>query len=471
MKNINFYYGSAIGSYEKVLDSLSTTEVHSYKTSSIPLTEFWMPKNSSLSLKIIASIGINKDEYDNAQKIFEYPVFPIKENISIGKPSMTDLMICSKAKLIAVEGKFTEDLYDTIKKWLEGSSKTSKKAEVLKGWYSYIQKYCISSKWGDKERINEKVVYQFLHRTASACSDCSKKPVVLYQLFYDAFDESSKKHQFEVATELQKYANDYLFFDKNKISFYVVFTPVLNLNEIETKHFKEKSSLFLQMKGNDIYHFGESIIFNCLEETLNTDKILSYSKTYYSDEEFLERYDELWNETWHRNQTLDYYKSIMTEYKKTVNGAFCKDSKNERYNKDYNQGFEKEKLELMIAEKWHFLTNKGYTKYAVSSMGRVAFSIGKKYYIIFQDDKNDDGYLRLDPEGEYNLDHQIEVYKLIAMGFCGKELGDNYDVHHRINDGYNCRPENLVLLTRSQHNAVHKADKLSRDKLIKFLKE
>ena len=125
MKHNNFYFSSTNNSYEKVLDSLSTTEVHSYKTSSIPLAEFWMPKNSSLSMKIIATIGLNKDEYDTAQKIFEYPVSPIKENPSIGKPSMTDLMICSKTKLIAIEGKFTEDLYDTIQKWLKGSSQSS----------------------------------------------------------------------------------------------------------------------------------------------------------------------------------------------------------------------------------------------------------------------------------------------------------------------------------------------------------
>ena len=270
---------------------------------------------------------------------------------------------------------------------------------------------------------------------------------------------------------MQKYANDYLFFDQNEINFFVVFTPILNLNEIEKNHSSEKSSLFLQMKINDIYRFGESTVFNCLEDSLSDDKILGFTKSYYSDEEFLDKYDELWNETWHRNQTLADYKSIMTEYKKTVNGAFCKDSNNERYNKDYNQGFEKEELESMIDEEWHFLTNKGYTKYAVSSMGRVAFSDRKKYIIIFQDDKNDDGYLRLDPEGEYNLDHQIEVYKLIAMGFLGKELGDDYDVHHRINDGYNCKPNNLVLLTRSQHNAVHYAKKMSSNELIKFLKE
>ena len=45
------------------------------------------------------------------------------------------------------------------------------------------------------------------------------------------------------------------------------------------------------------------------------------------------------------------------------------------------------------------------------------------------------------------------------MGFLGKQIGDGYDVHHKINDAYNCRQENLILLTRDQHNKVHSASK------------
>ena len=88
--------------------------------------------------------------------------------------------------------------------------------------------------------------------------------------------------------------------------------------------------------------------------------------------------------------------------------------------------------------------------------------------------KNNDGYLRLDPDEKYNLDHQIEVYKLIAMGFRGKRIGDNYDVHHIVNNGYNCRPKNLVLLTRAQHNAVHMSEEQHekfKDNIMEYLEE
>ncbi len=111
-------------------------------------------------------------------------------------------------------------------------------------------------------------------------------------------------------------------------------------------------------------------------------------------------------------------------------------------------------------EDWVYLSNQYYTRYAVSSEGRVAFLWKDQlYHILKQDDGVNKGYLRLDPDGKYPVDHQIEVYKLIAMGFLGKMIGDGYEVHHRINDGYNCRVSNLILLTRSQHNLVHMSKK------------
>ena len=82
-------------------------------------------------------------------------------------------------------------------------------------------------------------------------------------------------------------------------------------------------------------------------------------------------------------------------------------------------------------------------------------------YVLEQGDFNNSGYLKLDPYNKYSgrVDHEVNVYTLIAMGFLGKELNDGYDVHHKINDGYNCRPENLILLTREQHNKVHRTKK------------
>ena len=184
---------------------------------------------------------------------------------------MTDLMIRYNdingfsEKQIAVEGKFTEDLYETISEWKKSKSANSNKDDVLKSWYSYIENYCDFSD-SAKEVINSQVVYQFLHRTASACFQTGN-PVLLYHLFYDAFDKKSIEHQLKVAKRLISFAKDDLCFN-DKIQFYIVFTPILNLKEVAEKFSDCQNSLFLIMKKKQIYSFGESQVINCLTDNL-----------------------------------------------------------------------------------------------------------------------------------------------------------------------------------------------------------
>lgn len=266
MKNNNYFFNTVDNNYEKILDCFSNTEVHSVKTSSIPLVEFWMPKNAQYSSKVLEKLGLLKF-YNEAQKIFEYPVYSEYEGKQIGQPSMTDLMIKFESTNVAIEGKFTEKLYETISKWLENKSQGSQKDKVLEGWYSYIKKFCDFDE-NNKENINNNVVYQFLHRTASACYK-TKNPILIYQLFYDASDEKSKKHQIEVSSKIKKYAYEYLKF-KNTLRFYVVFTPILNVNQVEEICKGQKSSIFVRMKKENIYQFGDSEVFDCSKDNIDS---------------------------------------------------------------------------------------------------------------------------------------------------------------------------------------------------------
>ena len=462
MYNTNFYFGSIETAYEKVLDSLAATEVHSFKTSSIPLAEFWKPENSFYINKILNKIGWSEQEYDNSEKFFEYPVKPQFNNqyIKKARPSMTDLMIRYDGlngvseKQIAVEGKFTEDLYETIQEWKKKKNSNSNKEDVLKAWYSFIENYCDFDA-ASKDSINKNVVYQFLHRTASACYN-TKNPVLLYQLFYDAFDNESIEHQLDVAKKLMSFAKDDLRFN-DKIQFYIAFTPILNLREVARKYSGQKDSLFIIMKKNTIYSFGESHVINAMTD--NIDGLCFNFDYIYSNDAFKSECSKLRKVAWKRGEEKEAYQSrIKKECPDLLkDDAFDKAKSQIRYNpKSVEESYSKKQLESSASgEEWRLLTNPGYTKYAVSSEGRVAFYSNGRYHVIFQDDNNGNGYLRLDPKSEYNLDHDIEVYKLIAMGFFGKRIGDGYDVHHKINDGYNCRKENLVLLTRAQHNIVH----------------
>ena len=163
------------------------------------------------------------------------------------------------------------------------------------------------------------------------------------------------------------------------------------------------------------------------------DKIYKPKKKVLTDEEFKKQFIKL-NNTWHYGE------------EKRV---FDKQKFADRYNNEANKNYTEDGK-----EEWKSLSHiAGYRNYWVSSLGRVR--IGN--YVLEQDDFNNSGYLKLDPHRKYKgrVDHEVNVYTLIAMGFLGKELNDGYDVHHLDNNGYDCRPKNLILLTRKQHIAVH----------------
>lgn len=195
-------------------------------------------------------------------------------------------------------------------------------------------------------------------------------------------------------------------------------------------------------------------------------KIGIFSDKGFTDEEFIERYDYLHEKAWHYRDVIKAYQEKNKNYR---DDAFDKDKAEMRYNLGCGEVIDIDKASEN--EVWKKLTNSGYTKYAVSSLGRVAFLREGNYYIIKQDDFQTKYYLRLTPDEKFHVDRQIEVYKLIAMGFLGKNIGDGYDVHHIINDGYNCCPDNLILLSRKQHNAVHNTQKLQDKELREFLKD
>lgn len=261
-ENENYFFGNPKGDFGVVLDALSHTKVNSFKTSSIPLAGFWNPKNKNQIDEVISKL--NKElgtsiDFDKATKTFEYPVYA-KDNI--GLPSMTDLMIQYGNFNIAIEGKFTEDLYDTISKWKDGISEKSEKPQVLDSWYDYIKPFVdfdfSNENKNEKQKMEDKVVYQFVHRTASACYGCEKgkTPVLIYQLFYDDKNQKSKDHQIKVAEKLKEFANILKF--KKELKFLILLTPITNFSNVEKEFGWAKSDLFLKMKRDAVYKFGTS---------------------------------------------------------------------------------------------------------------------------------------------------------------------------------------------------------------------
>ena len=166
-------------------------------------------------------------------------------------------------------------------------------------------------------------------------------------------------------------------------------------------------------------------------------------KTKLTNEEFMDFYEELWEKTSHRGT----YPQKSEIEKNKAEGE-------KRYN-----SLEKE----LENEMWQELPNS--KSYKISTAGRVKYNDK----IILQYDTEKTGYLRLD-KNENGVDHTVTVYTLVAKAFLGKTEGDGYDVHHIINNGYDNRPCNLILLTREQHNAVHSEKKYTLDELRNILK-
>lgn len=248
----NYYFGK--GEYKDVLTCLSTTKVNSYKTSSLPLADFWNPEKSrklGLWLKKLQEEGVDIIESD---RYFEYPTPCMNEGLLLpySKPSMTDLMIINAEYQVAVEGKYTEyseSNYETIKDWNKRNE--PHKTNIKNQWFNYI-KACGAS---EKSEVADDIPYQFLHRTASACYGCDvtgKTPVLLHQLFYDSENESKKN---EFIEELKKWAGEIGFTEK--IRFLIVEVEIKNIEEVRDKYDGIRSDLFLIMRESKepIYKF------------------------------------------------------------------------------------------------------------------------------------------------------------------------------------------------------------------------
>ena len=84
--------GHRTGGYSDAVCALADTKVGTYRTSSIPMADFWRLENLSEIGKIIQRRipGIN---LGSADKIFECPTEPVLDGKVVGDASMTDLMI------------------------------------------------------------------------------------------------------------------------------------------------------------------------------------------------------------------------------------------------------------------------------------------------------------------------------------------------------------------------------------------
>ena len=123
-------------------------------------------------------------------------------------------------------------------------------------------------------------------------------------------------------------------------------------------------------------------------------------------------------------------------------------------------------VENLPGEIWGRLSQKGWEKIFVSNQARIKYLKDDGDFEFLNQDEDpsisDFGYLVIDPEKKYPELHKLisigypRVYKLVAMAFLGKDEyeGDGSVIHHIDNNGYDNRPENLIWLTREEHNQI-----------------
>jgi len=113
--------------------------------------------------------------------------YQVKAGRGRGKASHTDLMATQSGpppRSLAIEAKWTEPRYETVAKWLGGGTSPENRREVLHGWLKQITPYTKSEIRPDQ---CEGLVYQMVHRAASAVAACKAggHPSIAYLVFHD----------------------------------------------------------------------------------------------------------------------------------------------------------------------------------------------------------------------------------------------------------------------------------------------
>ena len=258
-----YYFGSHKGRYTEALAGMARTKVNTCHTSSIPLAEFWQPANLG---KIGEILGLAIPGFcpESDLKHFEFPTEAIWKGEIIGNPSMTDIMILGRNFKIAVEGKMTEYVRyreKTIRDWLNESERAKDvmlRRHLLSAWINYIHKAgCTGiADYGEFFRDCTDVVYQFLHRTASACNNAGIEkgtiPVLIYQLFFDANDREHIAKMEDFKSELRRWAS---LLKLRNMKFIILSVPVMNMREVWERFGSMRSELFDLMQRETIYKF------------------------------------------------------------------------------------------------------------------------------------------------------------------------------------------------------------------------
>lgn len=114
-------------------------------------------------------------------------------------------------------------------------------------------------------------------------------------------------------------------------------------------------------------------------------------------------------------------------------------------------------LDCNFVEKWVQVPDWFYTMYKVASNNYQVSNLGriKINDTILLQEAYKDGYLVISNKNNISGigDNSKEIFYFISAAFFGKSNGKV--IHHINNNGYDCRPDNLILLEPREHSQVH----------------
>lgn len=181
-----FFFGrTPVRDYRHLLDAYGTKEFASPTRSTVPLLAL-VHQAWPLFRELLAHFQMP----ESARLHFEFRVAPPRGR---GKSSHTDLMACCDDRALAIEAKWREPRYQTVREWLTGhrddngiesrgeaeARPEDNRTEVLFGWLELLQSQALCSL--QCEHVSD-VVYQMLHRAASVCA-ASEHPQLAYLQF------------------------------------------------------------------------------------------------------------------------------------------------------------------------------------------------------------------------------------------------------------------------------------------------
>jgi hypothetical protein len=153
--------------------------------STVPLVCYWRDRSRAL-----ASLEKALDLSDLATAQIEFEA----ETASVGRAeaSHTDVMVRSNTASVAIEAKWTEREYQTVARW---SAKVQKPRLVIAHWLKRIGPFAEPP---GTDGVSD-LIYQMLHRCASACDPEREVAAMVYQVFTDSehradpYEKSLKK--------------------------------------------------------------------------------------------------------------------------------------------------------------------------------------------------------------------------------------------------------------------------------------